>query len=133
MASGQAQKAIAPLRALSQTDTDQREASALLIQARAHKTNLRRRRRNTLIGMMVLLLISAAALVRVKVQEDYDIKLGSVKELLNQPEAALNLMGQYFENDDSPRVAALRSKLQSQLEDDRRTASENWLAQYRLD
>jgi len=131
LASGQAEKAIAPLRALSQTDIDQREASGLLIQARAHKTNLRRRRRNTLIGMMVILVLSAAALVRVKVQEEYDHKLDAVKELLAQPEAALSLMTQYFGDDDSTRVTAMRNKLQGQLEENRRIESEAWLAAYR--
>ncbi|MFT5287809.1 MAG: hypothetical protein ACI8TQ_003997 [Planctomycetota bacterium] len=131
IACGQAEKAIAPLRALAQSDADQREASGLLIEARAHKTNLRRRRRNTLIGMSLVLILVSVALVRVKAQDKYDKKLEAITQLLSQPDSALYLMDQSFGDDDSPRVLAMRNALQRQLRENQRTECETWLAEYR--
>ena len=131
IACGQAEKAIPPLRALAQSDADQREASGLLIQARAHKTNLRRRRRNTLIGMSLVLILVSVALVRVKAQEKYDEQVESITKLLHQPESALALMQECFGDDQSPRVASLREALETQLKDNQRNECKAWLAEYR--
>ncbi len=128
--SGQAEKAIPALRALVAADANQREAAGLLIRARAHKTNVRRRRRNAVIGLAIVVVISAAAVVQLQVQRRYDRLLAEVTDSLNQPDTALTLLDEYFGDDDSPRVVALRVALEERQLELARRERETWLAQF---
>lgn len=130
MAVGQAEKAIPALRALVNADANQREASGLLLQARAHKTNLRKRRRNMAIGASIAVIVGVAAVVQVRSQRLYESRLEMVTDALDTPDAALSLLDEFFPNDDSPRVTGLRSALVERRKELLRRVSEAWLAEF---
>ncbi len=126
ISNGEAEKAIPVLRALVNAAGDNREANGLLHQARAHKTTIRRKRRNTVVVLALVLVVSVTAFIRVHTQKEFDQKLTQVTDNIHQPETALALLDEYFPDDESPRVAALRLALEEHKSELAREARDKW-------
>ena len=129
--SGLAEKAIGPLRALIDAQSNNRDARQLLNLARARSAQGRRRRRNVLIGMSLLIMLSFGAVVQMHLERSYNDKLGEVTNEIDRPQIALAMLEERFPNDLTPRVVALRQSLVKSLQAAEDSLREAWLDRYR--
>lgn len=128
---GLAEKALQPLHTLLSVDRDNREAKALLSQARAKTVRGRLRRKQTLIAAAALVLVATLAVVRVRHDRDWERRMSEVTEALDRPEVALALLDTHFPDDDSYAVVDLRERLEITLREREEAAAARWLDQYR--
>ena len=95
-------KAAGPLRALLTAAPTNREARSMLGLARKRSVSGKKLRRNSLVGLSALLVLSLGALVKVRVQNSYELRLAEISSRLDHPEVALAMLQEHFEDDRSP-------------------------------
>ncbi len=131
IASGQAERAISPLRTLLETDGSIREARRMLGQLKHLTVRRQLFRKNSAIVLSIVAIIGSTAWVHLKSQEQRDTRLAQVQSMLDQPGQAQALLDTYFAKDSTPEIRDLRDTIFERLrtqESEWRTA---WFESYR--
>ena len=128
---GQSEKAIAPLRALIDADTTNREARRQLARARAHSVHRTLIRKNSLVTLAVLLALSLGAFVQISSQRAFEHKLSEITSHLSEPRVALALLDQNFKDDVSARIQDLRASIEERRKAEDAAVRTAWTDRYR--
>ena len=104
-------RALAPIRIVLKKLPDHTGAHGLLIEARALIARRKRRRWKSAIALAVVVIVSMVGLVHLGIQHKAASRMGEVRDLMANPEAALALLNEYFPEDQSESVAELRSQI----------------------
>jgi tetratricopeptide (TPR) repeat protein len=125
------EKALNPLHNVLEVEPTNREARALMSLARTKAAHGQKTRRNSIMALATLLVVSGGALVKVRFDMVYDRRLSAVSELMDRPQAALDLLETSFANDHSSRVTNLRETLLARVTAENRTLKEAWMERYK--
>lgn len=123
-------KAIGPLRQLLDAQPSHREAKALLNVAHGKTVVGKRTRRNSVIVLSAILALSTVAVVKVRSDTHHDARLEQVRELHSDPDQALKLLAELFDDSSDSDVQALRSELEARVKHRANEARAQWIAQF---
>ena len=124
-------KAVPPLRALLEAAPRNREARALLTRARNLAVRRQIVRKHSVVGLAILLAMSIGAYVQIRFDRDTDRKLTEVANLVGQPIQARQLLDEYFPDDESPRVIALREAIDERQRTEENALRSHWYDRYK--
>jgi tetratricopeptide (TPR) repeat protein len=127
---GSPDKAVAPLRAVLDSQPTNREVRALLGSARTKSTSGKRTRRNSAVVLAGVLALVLIAFVKVRMDQTYDRRFEDIADGARDPEATLAALDAQFPGDNSTRVRELREKVQLLLHEKAKEQREAWSEQY---
>lgn len=130
LAAGHADRILAPLRTLIESDPRSREARDLLTKAKRQSTRSKKLRRTALIAASVTLMLGAGAVVKVKIEEKRKDQIETIRTMLDQPQTAFAQINVHFADDVSPEIADLRRELEDRLRDEETALRSAWLDEY---
>jgi tetratricopeptide (TPR) repeat protein len=127
---GEGDRALLAIRIVLQEAPEHPQAAGLMIQARALQTRKRRRRWNSMAVLATLLLIAAVALVRFHNKSVEEQHLVEIRDHAANPARAIQLLNEYFPDDESEHIASLRSTLLQNQKEKAKRAREAWFEKY---
>lgn len=130
LAAGHADRVLAPLRTLIESDPRNREARDLLTKAKRHSTRTKKLRRSAAIAGAVTLMLGAGAVVKVKIEEKRKDQIEAIRGMLDQPKTAFAQLNVHFADDQSHEVDDLRRELEDRLRSEEETLRTAWLDLY---
>ncbi len=130
LAAGHADRILAPLRTLIESDPRNREARDLLTKAKRQSTRTKKLRRTAAIAASVTLMLGAGAVVKVKIEQERKDQIESIRNMLDQPQTAFAQLNVHFAEDLSPEIGDLRRELEDRLRDEETTLRSAWLDSY---
>ncbi|MCA8981500.1 MAG: DUF4388 domain-containing protein [Planctomycetes bacterium] len=126
-----AEKALAPLRALIDADPGNREARRLWSRARSLTVRRQLIKKHSLVGFAILMALSLGAWVQIRNERTYGDRLAEVSNLLPTPAEAQMLLDEYFPDDNSPQVSALRDAILDRRREGEIAHRAAWYDQYK--
>ncbi|MCC7013453.1 MAG: DUF4388 domain-containing protein [Planctomycetes bacterium] len=127
---GTPDRALAPLRQLTQLAPAHREVKALLAVAHGKSVTGKRTRRNSVAVLATALAVSIVAVVKVRIDQDYDARLAEVNERLAEPTIALQLLEQNFGDSLAAEIVSLRGQLEERIRNRQLTDRAEWIARF---
>ncbi len=131
VATGQGEKAVAPLRTLLETDGSIREARRMLGRLKHHTLRKQLIRKHSLVALGIVALFAGGGLVWSHRAESRELKISEIANLIDDPARALTLMQEHFPDDDSQRVQELREVIGDRQKFQDNEAKNAWYEQYR--
>lgn len=128
---GDAERALPPLREYVAIDPGNREARRLLSRARARSVKRTLVKKNSLVAIAVFLALSIGAIVQFRSQREFDAKLVAVNARLDDPSEALRILDEKFKGEDGARVGQLRNTLVEKKKIADAAARTAWTDRYR--
>lgn len=127
----QPDRAIAPLRQLLQASPGQREARALIAIAHGKSSTGRRARRNSIVVLASILMLALVAVVKIRVDQDFERRFEEVQERIDDADAALALLDRNFgRGEDNSRVVSLRTALEERIENRHNVQRSEWIGKF---
>jgi len=131
VATGQGQKAVAPLRTLLETDGSIREARRMLGRLKHHTVRKQLIRKHSLVALGVVTLFAGSGLVWSHRAESRELKISEIANLTDEPARARTLLQEHFPDDDSQRIQELREVIGDRQKFQDNEAKNAWYEQYR--
>ncbi|MCP3916552.1 MAG: DUF4388 domain-containing protein [bacterium] len=128
--SGQADRAVAPLRSLLRANPRNRDGRQLLSRARRASTHAKRLRKHLLVSLAIVSVFSGLAIVKLHNDKRFKDRLAEVRSLLAEPQLATVKLQQNFPEGDAIEVRALRDEIEDRQRVKEIESRNDWLDRY---
>jgi tetratricopeptide (TPR) repeat protein len=131
VASGQADRAIGPLRAVIEASPSNRDARRLLAKARARIVQKTLTRKNSFVTMAVVLALSIGAWVQIGAHRQQERLISEITSHLAEPRVALGVLTQHFPDEMPDRIRNMKASLEERVESEEHAVRTSWTDRYR--
>ena len=124
---GQVERVLGPLRVLIEQAPRDKEARELFARAKRRSRASKSVRRGAVVAASLLAMLGAAAVVKVRLDEERHQEVALIRQLLASPSGGLAELDARFPGDDSAEIGDLRRELEARLRADEIALRASWL------